>query len=155
MQYEHQDWEPVVIRVRDSQAGGANIVGKHLVGNKALCSAIRNGATVATTAKAGNKAHDVDISTRLKKLDNETENFHHNHASFSLRNAIKKARIEKELTQADLAQKINQKTNVVQSYESGAAIPTPEILKKMSLVLGVNLNAIQKKALTKSSNQAG
>jgi hypothetical protein len=37
-------------------------------------------------------------------------------------------------------QAINEKPNVIQEYESGRAIPNPQILQKMSRVLGVPLS---------------
>ena len=44
-----------------------------------------------------------------------------------------------KLSQKDLAQKINEKPSVLQDYESGKAIPNPQILGKMERVLGVKL----------------
>ena len=47
--------------------------------------------------------------------------------------------MEKELSQKDLAQKVNEKPSVIQDYESGKAIPNPQILGKLERVLGVKL----------------
>jgi transcriptional regulator with XRE-family HTH domain len=49
------------------------------------------------------------------------------------------ARLERKLTQKDVAQKINEKPSVVQDYESGKAIPNPQILGKLERILGVKL----------------
>jgi len=49
------------------------------------------------------------------------------------------ARLEKQLTQKDVAQRINEKPSVLQDYESGKAIPNPQILGKLERVLGVKL----------------
>ena len=49
------------------------------------------------------------------------------------------ARMEKQLSQKDVAQKINEKPSVLQDYESGKAIPNPQILGKLERVLGVKL----------------
>ena len=38
-----------------------------------------------------------------------------------------------------LLQAINEKPNVINEYESGKAIPNPQLLQKMSRVLGVTL----------------
>ena len=43
------------------------------------------------------------------------------------------------LSQKDCAQKINEKPSVLQDYESGKAIPNPQILSKLERVLGVKL----------------
>ena len=49
------------------------------------------------------------------------------------------ARMEKQLSQKDLAQKVNEKPSVIQDYESSKAIPNPQILGKLERVLGVKL----------------
>lgn len=43
------------------------------------------------------------------------------------------------LSQKDLAQKINEKPSVLQDYESGRAVPNPQILGKMERILKVKL----------------
>lgn len=59
--------------------------------------------------------------------------------SGELKKQIMAARMDKKMTQAQLAQQINEKPNVIQEYESGKAIPNPQILSKLSRVLGVQL----------------
>ena len=49
------------------------------------------------------------------------------------------ARMEKQLSQKDVAQKINEKPSVLQDYEAGRAIPNAQILAKLERVLGVKL----------------
>lgn len=83
-----------------------------------------------------------------------------------LKKRISQARLDKKLTQAQLAQvssvqafklgsssaarpltnrmllqQINEKPSVINEYESGKAIPNPQVLSKMSKVLGVQLSA--------------
>lgn len=53
--------------------------------------------------------------------------------------AIQNGRAALQLSQKDLAQKINEKPSVLQDYESGRAIPNPQILGKMERVLKVKL----------------
>ena len=48
-------------------------------------------------------------------------------------------RLAEKLTQAQLAQQINERPQVVQEYESGKAIPNQQILAKLERVLGVKL----------------
>jgi putative transcription factor len=52
---------------------------------------------------------------------------------------MQQARMDLKLSQKDLAQKINEKPSVLQDYESGKAIPNPQILGKMERALGVKL----------------
>jgi ribosome-binding protein aMBF1 (putative translation factor) len=49
------------------------------------------------------------------------------------------ARMELKLSQKDVAQKINEKPSILQDYESGKAIPNPQILGKLERVLQVKL----------------
>ena len=48
-------------------------------------------------------------------------------------------RLAKKMTQAQLAQQINERPQVIQEYESGKAIPNQQILAKLERVLGVKL----------------
>jgi putative transcription factor len=50
--------------------------------------------------------------------------------------------MELKLSQKDVAQKINEKPSVIQDYESGKAIPNPQVLSKLERVLGVKLRGI-------------
>ena len=52
------------------------------------------------------------------------------------------ARNELKLSQKDVAQKINEKPSVIQDYECGKAIPSPQILGKLERVLGVKLRGM-------------
>lgn len=49
------------------------------------------------------------------------------------------ARNNKKFTQKELAFKINDNVSVVQTYESGTAIPNQQILAKMERVLDIKL----------------
>lgn len=53
--------------------------------------------------------------------------------------AMQTARAELKLSQKDVAQKVNEKPSVIQDYESGKAIPSPQVLGKLERVLGVKL----------------
>ena len=57
----------------------------------------------------------------------------------SLLQAIQAARLALKLSQKDVAQKVNEKPSVIQDYESGKAIPNPQILAKLERTLGVKL----------------
>ena len=52
--------------------------------------------------------------------------------------------MELKLSQKDVAQKVNEKPSVIQDYESGKAIPNPQILSKLERVLGVKLRGISR-----------
>ncbi|KAI0085444.1 ylMBF1 [Irpex rosettiformis] len=107
-----------------------------------LNAARRVGAVVATEKKVAggaNKAHQGTDHQRIAKLDRENEVAPPPKISASVGKAIQTARQEKELSQKDLAQKVNEKPSVISDYESGKAIPSPQILGKLERTLGVKL----------------
>jgi putative transcription factor len=57
----------------------------------------------------------------------------------SVSKAIQQGRQAKNLTQKDLATKINEKPQIVNEYESGKAVPNQQILGKMERILGIRL----------------
>jgi putative transcription factor len=75
----------------------------------------------------------------LKKLEDSTEEFKHSTVDKSLSKAITAARLAKKMTQADLARMINERPQIIQQYESGQAIPNPQILGKLDRALGTHL----------------
>ncbi|KAJ4768019.1 Multiprotein-bridging factor 1 [Rhynchospora pubera] len=130
-----QDWEPVVIRKKAPNAAARK-------DEKAVNAARRAGAEIEALKKfnAGtNKAASSSTSLNTKKLDDETENLTHERVPTELKKAIMQARLDKKLTQAQLAQLINEKPQVIQEYESGKAIPNQQIIGKLERALGAKL----------------
>ena len=106
---DHQDWNPVIIH------------GKGTLGTKQVVS----------------RPHRE--VTKEQKLD-QTELGTHEKVSLSLAKTIQQARIGKGFkTQKDLAVAIGVPANIINSYESGKAIPDNQILQKLRRVLGVKL----------------
>ncbi|KAM1514160.1 hypothetical protein ACFX11_025973 [Malus domestica] len=56
-----------------------------------------------------------------------------------LKKAILQARTGKKRTQAQLAQIINEKPQVIQEHESGKAIPNQQVITKLERALGAKL----------------
>lgn len=132
-----QDWEQVVIRKKPQSSA-------QLRDETAVNAARRSGAAVDTVKKfnAGSNSKGTVVTAVGKpahKLEAETEDFHHEKVSASLKQQIVQARTAKKMTQAQLAQAVNEKPNIIQEYESGKAIPNPQILNKLSRALGVTL----------------
>ena len=96
-------------------------------------------ASPTTDNAGGNKAAAAGPVKNAVKLENETEDFHHDRVSFDLKKAIMQARLDKKMTQAQLAQMINEKPQVIQEYESGKAIPNQQVLGKIERALGAKL----------------
>ncbi|KAI0747866.1 ylMBF1 [Daedaleopsis nitida] len=115
-----------------------------------LNAARRAGAVVGTDKKVTgglNKAHQGTDHQKIAKLDRENEVAPPPKINPSVGKAMQTARMEKQLSQKDVAQKINEKPSILQDYEAGRAIPNAQILAKLERVLGVKLrgNDIGKK----------
>ncbi|KAM5539131.1 hypothetical protein V8D89_007354 [Ganoderma adspersum] len=107
-----------------------------------LNAARRAGAVVGTDKKVTgglNKAHQGTDHQKIAKLDRENEVAPPSKIPPAVGKAMQTARMEKQLSQKDVAQKINEKPSVLQDYEAGRAIPNPQILSKLERVLGVKL----------------
>jgi len=61
------------------------------------------------------------------------------------------ARTAKKMTQKELATAINEKPQVVAEYESGKAIPNPQIISKLERKLGTKLPRPGKSKLAKNT----
>nr|ASU91637.1 multiprotein binding factor 1 [Gerbera hybrid cultivar] len=130
-----QDWEPVVIRKKAPTAAARK-------DEKVVNAARRAGAEIETVRKAtagSNRAASSSTSLNTRKLDEDTENLSHEKVPSELKKAIMQGRTEKKLTQAQLAQLINEKPQIIQEYESGKAIPNQQIITKLERALGVKL----------------
>ncbi|KAF8531175.1 ylMBF1 [Gautieria morchelliformis] len=130
-----QDWDAVKI----GSKGKAPRVAKN---SGDINEARRAGAVLSTDKKVTsgvNKAHVGTDHQRIAKLDRENEVAPPPKIAPSVGKAIQQGRMDKGLTQKDVAQKINEKPSVLQDYEGGKAIPNPQILGKLERVLGVKL----------------
>lgn len=132
-----QDWDTVIIRKKQPTSAQAK-------DEAAVNAARRSGVAIDTQKKhnAGSNKPGGSVTSTGKsaaKLDAETEDFRHETVSSALKTQIVQARTAKKMTQAQLAQAINEKQQIIQDYESGKAIPNPQILSKMSRILGVTL----------------
>lgn len=133
------DWDSVTyLRKKTPRAA-------ELKSKQAVASAQRHGGPIETTQKYGagsNKQHSANKDSA--KLDRETEELHHETISLDVGKLIQQSRMEKKLTQKDLATKINEKPQVIMDYESGRAIPNNQVLNKLERTLGVKLRGKDK-----------
>jgi len=128
------DWETVTVLRKKQPKPSA------MKTEKAVNIARRQGVPVETQQKYGaatNKQHVVTKNTA--KLDRETEELKHDKVSIDISKLIQQGRQAKNLTQKDLATKINEKPQVVQEYEAGKGIPNHVILGKLERVLDIKL----------------
>ena len=71
-------------------------------------------------------------------LDNTNlDTFKNKKVEVSFSTKMRQARNNKNITQKELAQKINVKPAVINEYESGKAIPNPKILNNIKKILGI------------------
>ena len=73
------------------------------------------------------KLEEADDVGRIAKVDK------------SLSKAIMQARTAKKMTQKELATAINEKPQIIGQYESGKAVPNPQIISKLERKLGCKL----------------
>ncbi|PAA72502.1 hypothetical protein BOX15_Mlig031903g1, partial [Macrostomum lignano] len=117
----------------------------HLKTTQQLSSAQRQGLQIEANRKfdsGSNKQHKIDKDAR--KLDQETENLHHNRVGMDVGKLIQQGRQAKGLSQKDLATRINEKPQVIAEYENGQAIPNNQVLGKIERQIGIKLRGKEK-----------
>lgn len=132
-----QDWAPVNVG-RATVGGGKSSAPKTA---RQITAAKANGslATEKRYGSGGNKsAHSGGIMSAAK-LDAADDVGTIAKVDKSLSKAIMQARTAKKMTQKELATAINEKPQVVGEYESGKAVPNPQIISKLERKLGVKL----------------
>jgi len=128
------DWDTVtVIGNRRGPGGGQNKT-------QQINAARRQGMAVSTESKYGGGGNTQKGTTlNTMKLDQETEELKHKTVDMSVGKAIAQGRQAKEMTQKELAAKIQEKPQIVTEYEQGKALPNNQILMKMERALGIKL----------------
>ena len=128
-----QDWGSVNV--------GRGSVNSKPKGARAVDAAKASGkiATEKRYGAGGNaSAHSATIMS-AKKLEEATDVGTIAKVDKSLSKVIMQARMAKKMTQKELATAINEKPQVVGEYESGKAIPNPQIIGKIERKLGCKL----------------
>eukprot|EP01038_Epipyxis_sp_PR26KG_P006005 gene6005-8269_t len=132
---DNQDWTTVVITKTSKQKN----VG---LSNAQAISRGKVSGEIVTEKKHGaaeNKSAHTSTGMNAKKLEDSTEEFKHETINRNLAQSIAQARLAKKMTQAQLATAINERPQIIQQYESGQAIPNPQILNKLDRALGIHL----------------
>lgn len=87
------------------------------------------------------KSRPISVPIPKPKVKEDLDVARVQRTTLELRKQIQDARIAKKMSQADLAQKICEKPNIIQAYENGKAIPTIPILQKLRKILGTKLTS--------------
>lgn len=84
------------------------------------------------------------VDKTIVKIDsNDQTTFKHKEITHSFKISLMRARQAKKLSQKELAQKINVKSNLINEYESGKTIPDGQIINKLNRALDIKLPKIK------------
>ncbi|KAK8792576.1 hypothetical protein WA538_000337 [Blastocystis sp. DL] len=139
MAQNYQDWEPAGWDKRGMKPKESK--------EKQLNIARRLGTTIVTASKydAGkNKNAASGPALYARKVEEQDEVFTLPKVDLSFRLRLQKARTAKQMSQKDLAVRLNVKASVIQEYESGKVVPNPALISKMERILGTKLRESKK-----------
>ena len=111
MNLEHQDWDPIYIRAKKQIEQKDN------------------------KEKNTKKQHFSKINKIEKKI--EEGNLKHEKISAEFGKLVQQKRIEKNMTQKDLAQKINIPVKIINEIECGKAKHNPQVVSKIKRILNI------------------
>jgi putative transcription factor len=125
-----QDWTPVTWTKRAPTGAKAH-------DSKLVNEAMRKGNGYEVEKKIYSQGNKNSAGLQnAAKIENESEVFHTKRTGNAFRTELMKARQAKGWTQADLAKQINEKSTVINEYESGKAIPNGQVIQKLNRALG-------------------
>ncbi|XP_022920292.1 endothelial differentiation-related factor 1 isoform X2 [Onthophagus taurus] len=128
------DWDTVTVLKKRAPKASA------MKSEQAINAARRQGLAVETQQKWGAGSNKQHVATKnTAKLDRETEELRHEKISLDVGKLIQQGRQAKNLSQKDLATKINEKPQVITDYEAGRGIPNNVIIGKIERVIGLKL----------------
>jgi len=128
------DWDTVTVLKKRAPKAST------MKSEQAVNAARRQGAQVETQQKWGAGSNKQHIATKnTAKLDRETEELRHEPISLDVGKIIQQGRQSKNMSQNDLATKINEKPHIITEYEAGRGIPNNAILGKIEKVIGIKL----------------
>lgn len=131
--YSHQDWEPVVFRKTQKPNAPVDPV--------AMRQALRNGTYETQQKVRGDVRANAAIAKKLEAdtiAGSEAVTMKLPALTLVQRKEMLEARTKKGLTQAQLAQQLNVRVNVIHEVESGKPT-TGDMLAKINRVLGTRL----------------
>merc|ERR1712188_340753 len=99
------------------------------------------------------KPRGSGVSNKTRALDEAEEAGRHETVTMELRKLIQQGRMAKKMSQKELATQINEKPQTINEYESGKAIPNPQILSKLQRVLGVKLTGLKRRRRNKETRR--
>lgn len=122
-----QDWETVVLRKTTAQ----------IKRDKTRLNAAHREGTIETSGKVSGDQRAR--SDKNRKLDETTDAERVATVGVNFGRELLHARNAKQLTQKQLAAKLNIKPSVIQEYEQGKAQPNGQLISRLDRVLGCKL----------------
>lgn len=113
---DHQDWKQIIIHSKQKNVNGDNTKKTKVIKNK-------NGEKNKIDNKLDKKVEDGDMKHKI--------------VSLKLRQEIQKRRTSQNLTQKDLATRVNLPTSVINEIESGKAIYNHQHMNKIKRFLKI------------------
>ncbi|KAA6404111.1 MAG: putative transcriptional coactivator multiprotein bridging factor [Streblomastix strix] len=132
MQYPH-DTEPIVIRKSNPKP-------KAVKNDAQLAQAMQSGLEV----ESKKKGKQVETAVSKKQLEDDTGDAPMKIPTITREQglAIQRARCDQKLTQAQLAQRINEPVKIINEYETGSGVPSNKVLSKLERTLGIKLRGL-------------
>jgi putative transcription factor len=127
----YQDWEPSVIRAKPQSK------------SQQVKLAQKGGEVESVKKYNAGKNQQKPSNINAKKIEENEDEIEIKKVNLSLSQRLQQARQQKGWTQKELAVQIQEKPQVVQSYEAGTATPNQSIISKMEKALGVKLRGKQ------------
>jgi putative transcription factor len=131
-----QDWNTVTFTKSTKQKTQAAMQSNHAMAQAKAAGII---GTERKQAAGENKSAHAASGANMRKLEESVDEFKHVTVNKNLSQALVQARLAKKLTQAQLATSINERPQIIQQYESGQAMPNPQIINKLDRALGTHL----------------
>ena len=116
---EHQDWDTIYVRA-----------------DKVINQSKKEKDSGQKEKKIN--THQINIKKIEQKI--EQGDLKHDKISPNLGKIIQQKRLEKNMTQKDLAQKINQPVKIINEIESGKANKNPQVVSKIKQIFNISKN---------------
>jgi putative transcription factor len=135
MSFEHQDWNPVVVKKRLVPIKEAVVKTGHV-----SATAIGAGSGKSHVNHATHSSHNADIPAwKIEKMADADTGPAVKYVSKEAAQAVIKGRVAMKLTQAQLAQRLNIPEKDVKEIESGKAVENKALLSKIKRALNITI----------------
>ena len=107
-------------------------------GNKLYAGAIKGGGSTVVKAPANKQASAIADFDPLA-YDDGNEEIKYEKVTLECARAVQAARLQKKMTQEELAKAINEKSGMIHDLENGEAPYNAEVVNRIERILGVKI----------------